>query len=397
MARLLMTLKRTLANCCLVLGAISISLLLCEWGARLILNPADYLRVKMVSDPVLGRAPSPTANGGFDALGFRNRSVPKTADIIAIGDSQTYGNAATMENSWPYVLGRLSGRRVYNMALGGYGPNQYLQLLKTKALPLKPKMVICGLSVTDDFDNAYQLTYGLEYWAYLRALPGVKIDFDVWDTGADPPPSLQKKLRDWLSQHSLVYQLVVHTGLGDRLKGDFQITHAAELYPGQATSLIIPDQHIAEAFQPTVNLRGLDQDRESVREGMRITFELLKQMDQICRENHIQFVVVVIPTKEMVFSQFLENNSKIALSGIVQKLLVNETVALQKTFRFLSDEKIPYVDPLPAMQKAVGQGLFAKSGVDMHPNKNGYRVIAEAVAERLKEPEAQQPTAAQVP
>jgi hypothetical protein len=56
------------------------------------------------------------------------------------------------------------------MGLGGYGPNQYFELLKTKALPLKPRMVICGLSMTDDFDNAFHLTYGLDYWAYLRAL-----------------------------------------------------------------------------------------------------------------------------------------------------------------------------------------------------------------------------------
>ena len=29
-----------------------------------------------------------------------------------------------MDDSWPYVLGRLTGRQVYNMGFGGYGPNQ---------------------------------------------------------------------------------------------------------------------------------------------------------------------------------------------------------------------------------------------------------------------------------
>ncbi|MGH7782258.1 MAG: SGNH/GDSL hydrolase family protein, partial [Candidatus Binatia bacterium] len=298
-----MKLKKLVINIAVIVVSIGVGLLICEIGSRMVLNPADYLTVKMVRDPVLGRTPSSTTKGGFDALGFRNRSVPATADIVAIGDSQTYGNAATMDDSWPYALGRAMGRPVYNMALGGYGPNQYLELLTTKALGLKPRMVICGLSVTDDFDNAYQMTYGLDYWAYLRVLPGVKVDFDTWDT--DPAKTRQKKMREWLSQHSVVYQLVVHTGIGDRLKGDLQIRNAASLYPGAATSLVIPEKHIEEAFRPVENLRGLDQESKSVREGMRITFELLGEMNEICRKNNIQFVVVVLPTKDMVFAQYL--------------------------------------------------------------------------------------------
>lgn len=389
-----MKLKKVVINLSVFVVSIGIGLLICELGSRLVLNSADYLNVSMVRDPVFGAIPSPTARGGFDALGFRNRTVPKTADIIAIGDSQTYGNAATMDDSWPYALGRQLGRHVYNMGLGGYGPNQYYELLKTKALALKPRMVICGLSVTDDFDNAFHLTYGLDYWAYLRVLPGVKVDFDTWGTGPAPTPSLQKEIRAWLSQHSVIYQLVVHAGLGNRLNGEIQIRNAAELYPGMATSLIIPEKHIEEAFQPTENLHGLDQDRESVREGMRITFDLLKDMNEICRKNDIQFVVVVIPTKEMVFSQYLEQNPKIPLSDVVGRVLVNERLALDRTFKFLTDAKILYVDPLPAMQKSAGQGLFTRSAGDMHPNKNGYRVIAETVAERLKQIEIEKQPAA---
>jgi len=383
-------LKKILINVGVLAASAVLGLLACELASRLILNPADYLNVGMVRDPVYGAIPSPTARAGFDALGFRNRQVPKTADIVAIGDSQTYGNAATMDDSWPYALGRMIGRHVYNMGLGGYGPNQYLELLKTKALGLRPRMIICGLSVTDDFDNAYHLTYGLEYWAYLRKLPDVKVDFDRWDDlDADRAPSWSRRIRVWLSQHSVVYQLAFHTGLGDRLKGKVQISNAEQIYPGLATVLTVPERHIEEAFQPVGNLHGLDQDRQSVREGMRITFEILREMDEICRQNHIQFVVVVIPTKEMVFSQYLEHNPHIALSDVVDKLIHDQRIALDKTFQFLRDSNIEFINPLPTLQKAAGPGLFARSAGDMHPNKNGYRMIAQAVADGLKQQEAQ--------
>jgi lysophospholipase L1-like esterase len=50
----------------------------------------------------------------------------------------------------------------------------------------------------------------------------------------------------------------------------------------------------------------------------------------------------------------------------------------------MADDKIPYVDPLPALKKSVGEGLYTSSAGDMHPNRNGYRVIGEAVADYLK-------------
>src|SRR5262245_51387154 len=92
----------------LVLSTV-VGILLSEDLARVVLNASDYLSVEMVHDEVLGAIPSAhTRNGGFDAWGFRNRRVPVSADVVAIGDSHTYGNTATMEDSWPYVLGRLS-------------------------------------------------------------------------------------------------------------------------------------------------------------------------------------------------------------------------------------------------------------------------------------------------
>jgi hypothetical protein len=182
-----------------------------------------------------------------------------------------------------------------------------------------------------------------------------------------------------------VYQLIFHTGLIDRLKGEVQIKNAAQVYPGLATTLVVPEKNIEEAFQPAGNLRRLDQGSEPVREGMRITFELLKEMNEICKKNHIQFMVLVIPTKEMVFSQYLEHNSKIPLNDVVDQLLVNERGALDQTYKALAAENIPYVDPLPAMQEKAGEKLFAASSGDMHPNKNGYRVMAQAVAEALKQ------------
>jgi hypothetical protein len=381
-----MKLKKVLTNIAVLAVSVGIGLVICEFAARLVLNPADYLSVEMVNDKVLGAVLSSTKVTGFDRWGFRNREVPQTADIVAIGDSHTYGNTAKMDQSWPYVLGHLTGRSVYNMAMGGYGPNQYFYLLKTRALSLKPRIVLCGLYMGDDFENAFTITYGLDHWAYLRELPAEKVNFNIWD----PPsagPSRQKKVRIWLSRHSVLYQLVFHGMFTGDLVGEAQIKNAPQLYPGVATSLILPEKNILEAFRPKSMLSRLDQENPNVREGMRITFKLLKEMDEICHQNQAQFLVVIIPTKEAVFSDYLEHNPKLPLSDVLDKLLPNECLARERTFKFLTDSNISYVDTLPALKRSLRGQLYARTAADMHPNKNGYRVIAEVVFETLKQGE----------
>ena len=377
-----MNFKGIVSNLALVAVSGLVGVVLGELVARIVLNPSDYLSVEMVADDVLGAVPSAdTKAEGFDGWGFRNPRVPDSAEVVAIGDSHTYGNTATMHDSWPYVFGRLSGRAVYNMGLGGYGPNQYFHLFNSKALKLKPRMIIVGLYIGDDFENAFLITYGLDHWRYLRALPPGQVDFDIWERPR--PESWHKQVRVWLSRHSVLYQLVFHGPLLGRLQGEFQIRNADRI-SASVTTIVVPEKKIFEAFRPEGMLRILDQENPSVREGMRITFKLLAEMNEISRKHGIGFLVVVIPTKEMVFADYLEHKPGLHLGDVVDKLLGHERLARERTFKFLKESQISYVDTLPALRQHVGQELYARTAADMHPNANGYRVIGEAVAQTLR-------------
>jgi lysophospholipase L1-like esterase len=377
-----MRLKKFVVNIAVLTIAATLTLGLCELMARSVLNASDYLTVEMVPDSMLGAVPSAGAlRSTFDAWGFRNRAVPDHADMVAIGDSHTFGNTATMDDAWPQVLGRLTGQSVYNMGLGGYGPNQYFELLRTRALGLKPRTVIIGLYMGDDFENAFLITYGLAHWSYLRELPAEKVNSDIWQAPA--ALSWHRRIRVWLSAHSVTYQLVVHGPLFGRILGDANIRKARS--SDSATSLTIPEQHILEAFRPRGLLKGLDQNSPSVREGMRITFKLVSEMHEICRSNGIQFVVVVIPTKETVFADYFERDSTLPLSDVVAQLIANERVARDKTLKLFTDSGISYVDALPSLKQSRERELYARAATDMHPGRNGYRVIAEAVAAFLQQ------------
>jgi lysophospholipase L1-like esterase len=173
------------------------------------------------------------------------------------------------------------------------------------------------------------------------------------------------------------------------LQGEYQIRHASELYVGVATSLDVPEKHILEAFRPSGLAVRLDQHNPAVQEGMRVTFELLKEMKHLCDEQQVRFMVVVIPTKEQVFSEYLEHNPRLPLNNVIDDLIANERVARAKTFESLAQAGISYVDPLLALKESVTSGLYARTAADMHPNKNGHKVIAEAVYRELHHDQAE--------
>ena len=91
-----------------------------------------------ISDPLTRIRPKPLQSetlrfGPNDLLGFRNRHIPNIADIVVIGDSQTYGNNALLKHNWPTKLGRMLATKqnvTYSMAAGGWCAVQYLDMFK---------------------------------------------------------------------------------------------------------------------------------------------------------------------------------------------------------------------------------------------------------------------------
>src|SRR5262249_40649062 len=134
---------KVLGNLFVLSASLLLSLMAAELMARAIFDPVDYLNPTLVGDDFLTyRIEGNT--GGHDEWGFRNARRPEKADIVCVGDSMTYGIGARARESWPAVLAEIRGETVYNMSLGGYGPIQYFQLIRTLAVKLRPKTILVG-------------------------------------------------------------------------------------------------------------------------------------------------------------------------------------------------------------------------------------------------------------
>ena len=160
-----------------------------------IFRPEDFQSDNfIISDPFIMRA-KPLLRGFAemgpnDLLGFRNRSIPNIADIITIGDSQTYGNNVYMEQNWPSSLAAVMDDNLptlYNMSVGGWGAAEYFEIFN-KALHFEPKVVVIAFYTGNDPLDTFMKVYGDVRWKSLRLDPKLKAsdtpvvpEYNIWE------------------------------------------------------------------------------------------------------------------------------------------------------------------------------------------------------------------------
>jgi len=353
-----------------------VGILIIEGALRIVYDPIDFFKPKLVEDPILRHRLVPES-GAHDAWGYRNRKVPTTAPIVAIGDSQTYGVAADSQDAWPKQLEDQIGTTVYNMSLGGYGPVQYSYLLENQALKLKPKVVIAGFYMGNDLYDAFYMVYKYDHWASLR---DSAFEHSPQDTTMlrDVAPLIQPSLiKRWLADHSMLYNMVfVRSFLGDLVRKK----RNAESVKNNHELTVLKDEkgNIVTTFTPVMRQFALNLKDPRIREGLRISLERFHRMDSICKLNNIDFRVLIIPTKETVYAKYLLRDST-QNNGIIRQLLDNERAVTTISKDFFQRYQIKYIEVTDALAAAVDNNIYPNT-FDGHPNKNGYAVIAMRIA-----------------
>lgn len=352
-------------NAILLAASLVVGLLIGEGVLRLALDEVNYLRPVLLPHRVLGHVIEP-GSSGHDDWGYRNREVPQHADIVAIGDSQTYGVSTTADESWPAVLAKLSGKTVYNMGLGGRGPPDYLYVLKNEAVRLSPRIALVGLYLGNDLLRSYEDAVGL-------APSAVRLQNEGGRSGGG--------LRSWLSHNSMLYQ-VVKLEAHQLIEGLRYEESVASLQVGQ---FAFSDPRLRTVFDVDKRLQVLDQSIEQNRIGLERMLEIAAETYGEAGRLAVACVIVVIPTKASVYWPFARDTLAQPGQGAMARLVEQEGLVHDRLVGFLAQQGIPYVDALPGLQEAAKEDALYPAGTDGHPTGVGYRVIALAVHRRLAE------------
>ncbi|TKJ42209.1 hypothetical protein CEE37_00595 [candidate division LCP-89 bacterium B3_LCP] len=372
-------LKKIAINSLLLLVSLLICIILGEFFIRIFLNPVDYLAPRLIQDEVIKWHIEPYS-AGYDAWGYRNESVPDSADIVTLGDSQTFGSNASAHNSWPAFLQRITNKNVYNLALGGYGPVQYSYLLENLAVTLNPSTIVVGLYYGNDIREAYSMVYNYEYWAHLADPEYIGKDFKPDDSMTDGQSVFLAPVRKWLANKSILYRLFTFT-MAEKLR-----YLEMKLFRKSGQDIVMlddPNSIIHTAFTPAKRLAVLNLDDYRTTEGLRISLDLFTRMNEFCTEWKISLVVALIPTKESVYTDYIFNNKKFKQSEVVDKLILNERSINKIIKKYFIQNSIDFVDLLEPLQKTIGKKRIYPSNSDGHPNRNGYEVIARTIHDHL--------------
>ncbi len=373
----------------LVLGSTVVALFLGELLARLVVNPGDFLLASLAEDPALGQRIAPHTTG-HDALGFRNAATPERVNIVAIGDSQTYGVSAARDGSWPHQIGVLLGEPVYNMALGGYGPLEYLHLAGQEARKLQPRLLLVGFYFGNDLAEACRAAHQRPYWRSWRE-PGSMVVCDPEDPGSAPPEPKKRfaAARDWLSRHSVLYSLMRVTLLA-QLASSEKDRIALQLPPDRQMIWRDPaNAAVRTIFSPQLRLSAIDPRLPQVQEGLRITKRAFAGLKSEADAQGAKLLVVLIPTKERAYCAYLDESGA-RLPGALVALCDAEARVKKELVEFLTIGKIAFVDTTQALEAQIRKHVQVyPTDSDGHPRAAGYGAIAQAAYDAVRNQQLQ--------
>jgi hypothetical protein len=390
----------------LALGLVEAALDLLRWlspPVEALLGPPGVGVQHTIPDDRLGLRPNPGVPG-TDAHGYRNREVPVSAAVVALGDSQTWGTGVEADEAWPRVLERRTGLPVYSLAFGGYGPAHSLELWDD-AVALKPDLIIEAFYAGNDLYDAFSFVHVqgrrsdlasrdgktlaaiaaaqsvdtlVQRVARTSALSPSRALIGVVGGGSDAPPLMWERT----AVYGLVRRVLHEAGwaAAPRLPAsDLEALEEAKELARRCGRVAERDDTLT-LLTPDYRLVALDLEDPRIREGLRISLRAIGRMRQQATALGTGFLILMLPTKERVFHDFVPEPSP-----ALRRLIENEEQLWSEVKLSLDRQGIDHLDLLPVLRAELDAGRQPyPASRDGHPTASGHEAIAGAVAEVLE-------------
>ena len=278
----------------------------------------------------------------YDHNGFRNEDDLAAASIVVLGDSYMEAIRIPYEETLSRQVARLSGVPVANLALGGYGPQQQVAVLRRFALPLDPEVIVWAFYEGNDLKNIEDTEQAAEQ---LR-------------TGR---PNTSSTARDRsFAKNALhaVYRLIDKCkpwpGASRRV-GEFRTADGREL-----------QMYFIDGGRP---LEATDLA------ALRRLREILARAHELSAESGTRLVVLYIPTKYRVYGSFLDLPVS---SELLEWSHSDLPVRLETLVRQVSPE-IGFVDLTLPFVSAAARGSVLYRADDTHWTPEAHQLAAETL------------------
>ena len=267
-------------------------------------------------------------------------------------------------------------------------------------MALHPDMVITAVYSGNDLYDAFLRVYYGEQLPELKSNGGRNFDKESLEV---KPVNLEDYVNiyfvDWGDSvkfflgHSKILALLRtfkhfiehrYSWIDDFLYWDTYRKNALH-HPEKGRLYVYEGNQFKTIFTPKYWLSAMDIGTPQIKEGWLLCSRAIKEMSLRARKQDIQFLVLLIPTKEYVFESIVLKDIFDPEAYYI-KLLAAEKRMWKETKSFLEREGIRYVDALPALRECLQKGRQPyRVAADGHPNALGYHAIAQSVKRGIQQ------------
>ncbi|MGH7816575.1 MAG: alginate O-acetyltransferase AlgX-related protein [Candidatus Binatia bacterium] len=269
----------------------------------------------------------------LDGIGFRGGSLGGPAWGAAVGDSFTFGVGMDQQDTWVALLAKALEKEIINLGIPAQGPAQYTRVLKRYALALHPR-VIFYCFYFNDLDAANRF-----YRMRRTLIP----------------------LSRYMRQYSIVYNIIA----------DRRGVAAQEADP-------LSDDGAELNISPQGIRRTLERQDRNFAQRWKVTVQEIDEAIKASEKANIKLVMLYLPSRWEVYWESVKAQNQLPDSLDIDRL--RRTVV-----EFCGERKIACLDLTPALKFEAQQGKPLYFRTDGHWNKEGNRVVSEALKKFLTE------------
>jgi hypothetical protein len=310
-----------------------------------------------------------SVNWVTDEDGFRNSGATGFHDIVVIGDGFVVEGSNEADTFGKRLERRLPGLKVGSFGTGGYGPFQYLEVLKRYAIKRKPKYALLA------FDEGNDL---LDIPTYLR-----------WEKSRDQSLSAVHPVE---SRPLLRRYIEVLGEAASRIREEVWNFAYAGIRSVRAPQGSVHEEVAVVRIGNNASYKILFIDRLMTKSTEEILQtddwhqlkNILVEFRNTCAQNEIVPILLFIPSAAHIYAEYSTKDSGRNWLRIQEEQIAAKA-NLEKAILDLSrDLQLELINLTPPFQSAAQNGKVLYHSLSTHWNSEGMEVAAEAVATRLK-------------
>jgi SGNH hydrolase-like domain, acetyltransferase AlgX len=311
--------------------------------------------------------PPTTIEWSTDEDGFRNSQATSRADVVVIGDSFVeYGN--TEADTVGKKLENLTGLTVRNLGVSGYGPDQYLEVLKRYAVKLHPKYAFFFFYEGNDIadireyaawrtrtreDSLYEALAGPFWVRYKAAMRGIFTYVE----------------RTIFSAYVLAHRNIF--GRDRHIHPDVAVLNLHGKYFSRVFFGFFPRKRDVTP-----------EELLSSRDWQRLR-EILTEFKRICTANSISPIIIYVPTDVHIYASYSTQDSGENWLQKREDQIAVKAYSENAMKKLAQELDFDLISLTPAFESAAEEGRMLYYPLDSHWNPEGIQVAAEFVAQAL--------------